>query len=220
MAFKDVKRCKAKAKTTGEQCKGPCVKGYDVCRMHGANPKNKGGNPKIRELNERLGPIRKITMKGNTRGVKSGAWSRELLTEREKEIYDWFWDGVLEDNPQHKGNVTALALLNELAFSIAKVYVANKAGSDSARSLHTGRMTSLMKHLNIRPDVLKQEQRSDNLISYIQEGLNRVRPLPERDQKQLSEPVKAIDVEVIGDDEREKLQITNTNGDKVENEGT
>ncbi len=94
------------------------------------------------------------------------------------------------------------------------------AGSDSARSLHTGRMTSLMKHLNIRPDVLKQEQRSDNLISYIQEGLNRVRPLPERDQKQLSEPVKAIDVEVIGDDEREKLQITNTNGDKVENEGT
>ena len=188
--------------------------------MHGANPKNKGGNPRIRELNERQAPILRETMKGNKRGVKDGTWSRELLTEREQEIYDWFWNGVLDDNPQHKDNVVAQALLNELSFSVAKLYVASKAGSEPARSLYSGRMATLMKQLNIRPDVLKQEQRSDNLISYIQEGLNRVRPLPERDQKQLSEPVKAIDVEVIGDDEREKLQITNTNGDKVENEGT
>ncbi len=46
MGFKDAKRCKAKAKRTGERCKNAAVKGYDVCRMHGANPKNRGGPPK------------------------------------------------------------------------------------------------------------------------------------------------------------------------------
>lgn len=34
-------RCTAKAKTTGCRCKGPAVKGWRVCRMHGA----KGGAP-------------------------------------------------------------------------------------------------------------------------------------------------------------------------------
>jgi hypothetical protein len=34
-------RCTAKSKRTGEPCKGPAVKGWNVCRMHGA----KGGAP-------------------------------------------------------------------------------------------------------------------------------------------------------------------------------
>jgi hypothetical protein len=34
-------RCKAKAKTTGNQCRSPAVRGWQVCRMHGAN----GGAP-------------------------------------------------------------------------------------------------------------------------------------------------------------------------------
>jgi len=29
-------RCTAKSKRTGEQCKGPAVKGWPVCRLHGA----------------------------------------------------------------------------------------------------------------------------------------------------------------------------------------
>jgi hypothetical protein len=34
----NVKRCKAKAKSTGEQCKCPCAYGQAVCHKHGANP--------------------------------------------------------------------------------------------------------------------------------------------------------------------------------------
>lgn len=37
----DAPRCKAMAKTTLCRCKGPAVKGWSVCRMHGA----KGGAP-------------------------------------------------------------------------------------------------------------------------------------------------------------------------------
>lgn len=41
---RDVKRrCKALARTTGEQCKNPALIGFDVCRMHGG----KGGRPII-----------------------------------------------------------------------------------------------------------------------------------------------------------------------------
>ncbi|CUK08363.1 Periplasmic glucans biosynthesis protein [Shimia thalassica] len=29
-------RCTAKSKRTGERCKGPAVKGWSVCRFHGA----------------------------------------------------------------------------------------------------------------------------------------------------------------------------------------
>jgi hypothetical protein len=34
-------RCKAKSKRTGESCRAPAVRGYRVCRMHGAG----GGAP-------------------------------------------------------------------------------------------------------------------------------------------------------------------------------
>lgn len=37
----DAPRCKAMAKTTHCRCKGPAVRGWSVCRMHGAN----GGAP-------------------------------------------------------------------------------------------------------------------------------------------------------------------------------
>ncbi len=39
-------RCKAKSKRTGGRCQNPAVKGYEVCRVHGANPTNRGGAPK------------------------------------------------------------------------------------------------------------------------------------------------------------------------------
>lgn len=37
-------RCKAKAKRTGERCRCPAVKGWTVCRVHGAG----GGAPEGR----------------------------------------------------------------------------------------------------------------------------------------------------------------------------
>jgi hypothetical protein len=40
-SLNSARRCKATAKTTRCRCKGPAVKGWSVCRMHGA----KGGAP-------------------------------------------------------------------------------------------------------------------------------------------------------------------------------
>lgn len=37
----DAPRCTARTKATGCRCKGPAVKGWSVCRMHGA----RGGAP-------------------------------------------------------------------------------------------------------------------------------------------------------------------------------
>src|SRR3954451_22306747 len=37
----DAPRCQAKSKRTGEPCRAPAVRGYRVCRMHGA----RGGAP-------------------------------------------------------------------------------------------------------------------------------------------------------------------------------
>jgi hypothetical protein len=38
----DAPRCTAKAKGTGQRCLGPAVKGWNVCRVHGA----RGGAPR------------------------------------------------------------------------------------------------------------------------------------------------------------------------------
>lgn len=40
----DALRCHAKAKRTGQPCKAPAVRGWRVCRMHGA----RGGPPRGR----------------------------------------------------------------------------------------------------------------------------------------------------------------------------
>jgi glucans biosynthesis protein len=37
----DAPRCKAKSKRTGKPCRAPAVRGFRVCRMHGA----RGGAP-------------------------------------------------------------------------------------------------------------------------------------------------------------------------------
>lgn len=34
--LRDAPRCRAKAKRTGEQCKAPAMRGWRVCRVHGA----------------------------------------------------------------------------------------------------------------------------------------------------------------------------------------
>ncbi len=52
------KRCKAKAKSTGERCKYWAVPGYDVCRFHIAG----GGPPKKNRNAERHGFFGKIML--------------------------------------------------------------------------------------------------------------------------------------------------------------
>jgi hypothetical protein len=52
-AFQKALRCTAKSKRTGERCRAPAVRGYSVCRFHGA----RGGAPK---------------------GIDNGAWKHGL----------------------------------------------------------------------------------------------------------------------------------------------
>jgi uncharacterized protein YjcR len=51
-------RCRAKSKRTGLRCRAPAVRGYSVCRMHGA----KGGAPR-----------------GNQNALKHGAHSAAAI---------------------------------------------------------------------------------------------------------------------------------------------
>jgi uncharacterized protein YjcR len=55
------KRCQARSKRTGRPCRSPAVKGYDVCRMHGA----RGGAPK-----------------GNQNALKHGRYTAEVIQSR------------------------------------------------------------------------------------------------------------------------------------------
>lgn len=54
-------RCHAKSKRSGKPCRSPAVKGYSVCRMHGAG----GGAPK-----------------GNRNGLKHGLYSADAIEAR------------------------------------------------------------------------------------------------------------------------------------------
>jgi hypothetical protein len=61
-AFQKAPRCTAKSKRTGERCKAPAVKGWNVCRFHGA----RGGAPE-----------------GEANGAwKHGHYSKAAKTER------------------------------------------------------------------------------------------------------------------------------------------
>jgi uncharacterized protein YjcR len=44
----DARRCTATTRD-GERCRNPAVTGFDVCRMHGANPESAGGPPEGNE---------------------------------------------------------------------------------------------------------------------------------------------------------------------------
>jgi len=76
------KRCKVIGKTTGERCKNPAVRGYDVCRMHGANPKNHGG-----------------AKKKNLNALVHGCFVDRFLKPGEEEMFNRFMDGLKKDMP-------------------------------------------------------------------------------------------------------------------------
>ena len=54
-------RCHARSKRTGKPCRAPAVRGYNVCRMHGA----RGGAPK-----------------GSKNALKHGYYSAEAIQGR------------------------------------------------------------------------------------------------------------------------------------------
>ena len=73
-------RCKAKSRTTGEQCRRWSAPGYNVCYYHGANPKNHGGAPR-----------------NNKNAVKHGAYVNRLLDEDEEAIFQEYYESLREE---------------------------------------------------------------------------------------------------------------------------
>jgi hypothetical protein len=76
----NAKRCKAKSKRSGKQCKNAAVTGYDVCRIHGANPKNHGGPPE-----------------NNTNALRFGAYVNRILDDEEKTVFQEFYKLLHQD---------------------------------------------------------------------------------------------------------------------------
>jgi hypothetical protein len=63
-AFQDAPRCSATSKRTGKPCQAPAVRGWTVCRFHGA----RGGGPR-----------------GKANGAyKHGLYTAEMIEERRR----------------------------------------------------------------------------------------------------------------------------------------
>jgi hypothetical protein len=123
------KQCKAKSKATGERCQNPAVTDYEVCYVHGANPKNRGGRKKGCKKPENSGgrPI------GNSNAKKHGAYSPRLSPD-EQPIYEHFVTEYLEDVPN------AFARVQACPSRRGKAAVAIRGGrSREFRTLHVWR---------------------------------------------------------------------------------
>ena len=125
----NAKQCKARSKHSGEQCKNPAVTGFDVCHMHGANPKNRGGRQKGCEKPAGSG----ATLPGNTNGVKHGCYSARLL-DGEKAYYDTIkaaFENELSQGGTARLSASDQLLIHRLALNGAKIGSAEDNGADS-----------------------------------------------------------------------------------------
>jgi len=152
-------RCHAKRKSDGQQCSNFAVHGYEVCRLHGANPNNHGGNPNAMENLEKLNSpealaARSEAMKKNALGWVHGLRTSRLLTEGEVEIYQAARDGLLSDFPD-MDNGTDEMLVDAIAFYCAKLYCAQLASKLEATDRIIARIATLQAQLGIRRDIRK-----------------------------------------------------------------
>jgi hypothetical protein len=126
------KQCKARTKSTGVQCGNPAVTGFEVCRLHGANPRNHGGRKKgCDNSKSRQGGA----PKQNVNGITHGAYSSRLPPE-ERPIYEELLEAYLADVPNP--SVTDRRALERLAILETKWQVAVTAGAppDALDVLH------------------------------------------------------------------------------------
>ena len=83
MVFKDAKRCKARCKSTGKQCKNPAVKGFDVCRMHGAHT-NGSKRPGRKPGSKKPPGSGRGAERGNTRAMTTGVATLKMPAHMEE----------------------------------------------------------------------------------------------------------------------------------------
>jgi hypothetical protein len=76
------KRCSAKSKRSGEQCKKPALRGKAVCEFHGGRstgPKTEGGKARQRAAVLKMGNYTKEAMEGRARSVRVLAGLEDAL---------------------------------------------------------------------------------------------------------------------------------------------
>ena len=112
-----IQRCTAKSKSTGKRCMQPAVKGYTVCRFHGANPKNHGGAPPEK-------------MRGNLNALKHGAYVKKLLTDEEKAIFEFALESIHNDFDLNQS--TDMMQASMAAFYFTKWHCAVMGNADAA----------------------------------------------------------------------------------------
>ena len=191
MAFKDAKRCIAKAKRSGERCKNPAVKGYSVCRVHGANSKNRGGAPK-----------------GSLNALVHGCFVDRFLKPGEEVMFNKFMDGLKNDIPDmNESSDYAIAVTAGMVFIRLQRAIEGDAQPNSVDFLSK----TLIRHLEALKITRHARKGTDiNLPSPAQWALELIEKTRRR-QKELDGnrevralPGDVIDVEVTdveeGDD--------------------
>lgn len=125
-------RCKAKAKSSGQQCQNAAVRGFKVCRVHGANPNSGAGRKKgCDNSKSRMGG----GAPGNQNGLKHGAYTPKLQPE-EQPMYETLLTGYMEDVPNP--SMTDRQALSRLAVLETKWHTAVTQGApaDALDVLH------------------------------------------------------------------------------------
>ena len=142
-----IQRCKAKSRTSGERCKRPVVKGYAVCRFHGANPKNHGGG-----------------QPGNLNNLKHGAYVKKMLTDEEKAIFEDALAAIHRDFDLNES--TDLMQASMAAFYYAKWHCAVLGNANAAigefdvlfrKQLECLKTTRVQRDVNMGPTTTPAE---------------------------------------------------------------
>ena len=132
-------RCTVINKQNGKRCKAFAPVGQTICLAH-QDPDH--GNPN-------MSAVGKLN-KGNTHAMKLGLYSKRLLTEEEREIYDEVWNSM---KAQHGlDGSTEEIILDQLCWSTAKLYIARAVGKEKAIRDYERRVGKRLQELNIRPD--------------------------------------------------------------------
>ena len=158
-----VKQCKATSKLSGERCKNPAVKGYDVCRMHGA----RGGAPKK-----------------NLNALVHGTFVDRFLKPGEEDIFNRFMDGIYKDIPDmNESSDYAIAVTAGMVFIRLQRAIEGDAQPNSVDFLSK----TLIRHLEALKITRHARKGTDiNLPSPAQWALELIEKTKQR-QKELDE---------------------------------
>lgn len=157
------KQCTATSKLSGERCKNPAVKGYDVCRMHGA----RGGAPKK-----------------NLNALVHGCFVDRFLKEGEVEMFNRFMDGLKNDIPDmNESSDYAIAVTAGMVFIRLQRAIEGDAQPNSLDFLSK----TLIRHLEALKITRHARKGTDiNLPSPAQWALELIEKTRQR-QKELDE---------------------------------